>query len=70
MSAGRKIIEGLEAAVNGDLLRVTIEGQTWVRLAVNNDRKTELLTPGEANAYATGFERGRSLQVIARERRP
>lgn len=29
--SGRKIIEGLEAAVRGDFSRVTIAGQAWVR---------------------------------------
>lgn len=28
---GQKIIEGLKAAVAGDLARVTIDGQTWER---------------------------------------
>lgn len=32
MGAGAKIIEGLKEAVRGDFARVTIEGQTWVRL--------------------------------------
>ena len=32
MSAfGSKIIEGLRVALAGDIARVTIEGQTWVR---------------------------------------
>jgi len=30
--SGRKIIEGLQEAVAGNFSRVTIEGQTWVRL--------------------------------------
>ena len=29
--SGRKIIDGLKAAVAGEFSRVTIEGQTWVR---------------------------------------
>lgn len=30
--AGRKILDGLRDAVNGNFTRVTIEGQTWVRV--------------------------------------
>lgn len=29
--SGAKIIEGLKEAVAGDMTRVTIEGQTWLR---------------------------------------
>jgi hypothetical protein len=31
MSAGQKIIEGLREAVAGDMARVTINGQVWVK---------------------------------------
>lgn len=30
--AGQKILDGLRDAVNGNFTRVTIEGQTWVRI--------------------------------------
>ena len=31
MSSGQKIIEALQNAVDGNLARVTIDGQVWVR---------------------------------------
>jgi|HubBroStandDraft_5_1064220.scaffolds.fasta_scaffold192517_3 hypothetical protein len=31
--SGAKIIEGLKQAIAGDFARVTIEGQTWVRVS-------------------------------------
>ena len=38
MVGGQKIIEGLKQALAGDLARVTINGQTWVRVTdLNND---------------------------------
>jgi hypothetical protein len=38
MGNGEKIIEGLRQAVAGDLARVTIQGQVWVR-----DKNSELV---------------------------
>jgi hypothetical protein len=32
MANGAKIIQGLKQAVAGNFVRVTVEGQTWVRL--------------------------------------
>lgn len=41
MTAGTKIIEGLKQAIAGDFSRVTIEGQTWVRVGAVSEAEVE-----------------------------
>jgi hypothetical protein len=40
---GQKITEALQAAVNGNLARVTVEGQTWVRVEEVEQQKQRAL---------------------------
>lgn len=40
MSSGNKIIDGLREAIAGNFSRVTIEGQTWVRMGDNEGSVT------------------------------
>lgn len=41
--SGHKIIEGLKQAIAGDISRVTIDGQTWVRRNAETDDLWDLV---------------------------
>lgn len=43
MSSSRKILEGLQDAVRGNLIRVTIQGQVWVRQDVELTTRVDIL---------------------------
>jgi hypothetical protein len=47
--AGKKILDGLKAAAAGNFSRVTIEGQTWVRIFPSD----ETIYPEGANVDRT-----------------
>ena len=53
MNAGRRILEGLRDAIDGNLARVTIDGETWVKRpwqplwTAPRDRSPVLLLLGE-----------------------
>jgi hypothetical protein len=41
-AAGRRIMEGLKAAIKGDIARVHINGKTWVRYAEVKQLKRQI----------------------------
>jgi hypothetical protein len=61
---GTRIIEGLKEAARGNFARVTIEGQTWVRLdrgqvvVAENPHSHHTNGPIDEDAYRRGYQQG------------